>query len=144
MPLPPHRKPRFETLQIHAGQDPAPGTNARAVPIYQTTSYTFDSAEHGARLQSGAAFVLDAIGFDERMRASAFVVTGEGRLDEQTLQGKIVGELATRCRQAGVTCHAIVGSNELDPFDERILDLASVTEATTPAELEAAGRALVA
>src|SRR5512147_535397 len=50
MALPPNRKPRFETLQIHAGQDPAPGTNARAVPIYQTTSYTFDSADHGARL----------------------------------------------------------------------------------------------
>jgi OAH/OAS sulfhydrylase len=41
---------RFETLQLHAGQTPAPGTNARAVPIYQTTSYTFDSAEHGAQL----------------------------------------------------------------------------------------------
>ena len=41
---------RFETLQIHAGQEPAPGTNARAVPIYQTSSYTFDSADHGARL----------------------------------------------------------------------------------------------
>ncbi len=41
---------RFDTLQVHAGQDPAPGTNARAVPIYQTTSYTFDSAEHGASL----------------------------------------------------------------------------------------------
>lgn len=41
---------RFETLQIHAGQEPAPGTNARAVPIYQTTSYVFDDAEHGARL----------------------------------------------------------------------------------------------
>jgi O-acetylhomoserine/O-acetylserine sulfhydrylase len=41
---------RFETLQVHAGQTPAPGTNARAVPIYQTTSYTFDSAEHGANL----------------------------------------------------------------------------------------------
>jgi len=41
---------RFETLQVHAGQEPAPGTNARAVPIYQTTSYTFDSSEHGARL----------------------------------------------------------------------------------------------
>ncbi|MCB1587379.1 MAG: PLP-dependent transferase, partial [Xanthomonadales bacterium] len=41
---------RFETLQLHAGQTPAPGTNARAVPIYQTTSYTFDSAEHGAAL----------------------------------------------------------------------------------------------
>lgn len=41
---------RFETLQLHAGQQPAPGTNARAVPIYQTTSYTFESAEHGAKL----------------------------------------------------------------------------------------------
>jgi O-acetylhomoserine (thiol)-lyase len=50
MALPPHRKPRFETLQVHAGQEAAPGTNARAVPIYQTTSYTFDSADHGARL----------------------------------------------------------------------------------------------
>ncbi len=50
MALPENRKPRFETLQIHAGQEPAPGTNSRAVPIYQTTSYTFDSAEHGANL----------------------------------------------------------------------------------------------
>ena len=43
-------KYRFETLQIHAGQKPDPTTNARAVPIYQTTSYVFDSAEHGANL----------------------------------------------------------------------------------------------
>jgi O-acetylhomoserine (thiol)-lyase len=50
MALPKDRKYRFETLQVHAGQEPAPGTNARAVPIYQTTSYTFDSAEHGAKL----------------------------------------------------------------------------------------------
>ena len=41
---------RFETLQVHAGQEPAPGTHARAVPIYQTTSYTFDDSDHGARL----------------------------------------------------------------------------------------------
>jgi glycerate kinase len=100
-------------------------------------------AGRGARLVPGAPYVLDAIGFDELMRASAFVVTGEGGLDEQTLQGKIVGEVATRCRQAGVTCHAIVGRNRLDPFGERIIDLASVTEASTLAEIEAAGRALV-
>ncbi len=41
---------RFETLQVHAGQEPAPGTKARAVPIYQTTSYTFDDSDHAARL----------------------------------------------------------------------------------------------
>ncbi|TDQ19090.1 O-acetylhomoserine sulfhydrylase [Algoriphagus boseongensis] len=41
---------RFETLQLHAGQAPDPTTNSRAVPIYQTTSYVFNSAEHGANL----------------------------------------------------------------------------------------------
>jgi len=41
---------RYETLQVHAGQEPAPGTNARAVPIYQTTSFTFDDSDHAARL----------------------------------------------------------------------------------------------
>ncbi len=41
---------RYETLQVHAGQEPAPGTNARAVPIYQTTSYTFNDSDHAARL----------------------------------------------------------------------------------------------
>jgi glycerate kinase len=100
-------------------------------------------AQHGARLVPGAAYVLDAIGFDGRMRAAAFVVTGEGQLDEQTLQGKIVGEVATRCRQGGVACHAVVGRNALEPFQERILDLASVTEASTRDELAEAGRSLV-
>ncbi|KAG4035606.1 hypothetical protein MFRU_001g03750 [Monilinia fructicola] len=40
----------FETLQLHAGQEPDPATNARAVPIYATTSYTFNDSAHGARL----------------------------------------------------------------------------------------------
>jgi O-acetylhomoserine (thiol)-lyase len=40
----------FETLALHGGQDPDPTTNARAVPIYQTTAYTFDSADHAADL----------------------------------------------------------------------------------------------
>ncbi|KAK0119899.1 Homocysteine synthase [Cadophora gregata] len=40
----------FETLQLHAGQEPDPATNARAVPIYATTSFTFNDSAHGARL----------------------------------------------------------------------------------------------
>jgi OAH/OAS sulfhydrylase len=44
------KKYRFETLQLHAGQAPDTATNARAVPIYQTTSYTFDDTEHAATL----------------------------------------------------------------------------------------------
>ena len=41
---------RFETLQIHAGQEVDPTTKSRAVPIYQTTAYNFDDADHAARL----------------------------------------------------------------------------------------------
>src|SRR5436305_6465071 len=41
---------KFETLQLHAGQEPDPTTGSRAVPIYQTTSFVFKSAEHGANL----------------------------------------------------------------------------------------------
>lgn len=41
---------KFETLQLHAGQTPDPTTNSRAVPLYQTTSYVFNSSEHGANL----------------------------------------------------------------------------------------------
>lgn len=41
---------RFDTLALHGGQEPDPATNARAVPIYQTTSYVFDSPEHAASL----------------------------------------------------------------------------------------------
>lgn len=49
---------KFETLQLHAGQEVDPTTGARAVPLYQTTSYVFNSAEHGANL-----FALKEFGF---------------------------------------------------------------------------------
>lgn len=100
-------------------------------------------AQLQAELVPGAPFVLDALGFDTRLREARAVVTGEGRIDEQTLQGKLVGEVATRCRQAGVPCHGVVGRIELDPFSERILDFASLTEATTLEELTEAGFRLV-
>ena len=99
-------------------------------------------AQLHAELVPGAPFVLDALGFDARLRAARAVVTGEGRLDEQTLQGKVVGEVATRARQRGVPCHAIVGRSELDRFGLRLLDLDTVTEATTLDEIEAAAAAL--
>lgn len=44
------KKYRYETLQLHAGQEPDSATNSRAVPIYQTSSYVFNNAEHGANL----------------------------------------------------------------------------------------------
>jgi glycerate 2-kinase len=92
---------------------------------------------------AGAPYVLDAVGFDAAMRGARYVVTGEGRIDEQTLTGKLVGEVATRCRQGGVACHVFAGQNRLDLFGARVLDLGYVREATTLDELEQAGRELV-
>ena len=99
-------------------------------------------AVHGATLEPGAPWVLDALDFDVRMRASRAVVTGEGKLDQQTLQGKLVGEIGTRARQSGVPLHAIVGTDDLDAFGKRMIDLMRVIEATDLAALEAAGEAL--
>ena len=99
-------------------------------------------AAHGAALEPGAAWILDALDFDARMRAARAVVTGEGKLDEQTLEGKLVGEIGTRTRQAGVPLHAIVGTDRLDGFGKRMIDLQLVQEATDIAELEAAGERL--
>jgi glycerate 2-kinase len=99
-------------------------------------------AAHDARLVPGAGYVLDAIGFDARLQAAALVVTGEGRLDAQTAEGKIADEVAARCRRAGVPCHAVVGRNDLAPAEAQALGFASVAEAGTIAALEAAGRRL--
>ena len=84
----------------------------------------------GATLRPGAALVLDVADFDARARDSFAVVTGEGRLDEQTLAGKAVFEVATRCRQGGVPCYAVVGADALDAFERRLLNV----------EVEAAAR----
>jgi glycerate kinase len=99
-------------------------------------------AELAAELVPGASFVLDLLEFDRRMLAARAVVTGEGRLDQQSLAGKVVSEVSTRARQHGVPCHAVVGQRELDAFGMRILDLQAVLEAGTPRALSAAGRKL--
>jgi len=99
-------------------------------------------AAHGAVLEPGAAWILDALDFDARMRPARCVITGEGKLDEQSLQGKVVGEIGTRTRQAGVPLHAIVGRNALDRFGARMVDLQIVVEASTAEEIEAAAQRL--
>jgi len=99
-------------------------------------------AHRNAKLVPGAPFVLDTLGFDARMRAAAFVVTGEGRLDEQTLEGKAAGEVAVRCRQAGVACHAVVGRDAIDDFSVRVLALDGLFEAGDPRALRRAGAEL--
>jgi glycerate kinase len=92
-------------------------------------------AVHDAKLIAGAGFVLDAVAFNARAAGAELVVTGEGRLDETTLEGKLVAEVARRCALLGVPAHAVVGEDALDPRAREELGLASVREAGTPDRL---------
>lgn len=95
-------------------------------------------------LVAGGAGVLQAVDFDRRMRAARAVVTGDARLDLGSLRGRAISEVATRARQAGVPCHAVVAHRELDAFGLRILDLQAVLQASTTSEIKAAGIRLAA
>src|SRR5262249_14508664 len=61
----------------------------------------------GATLRPGAPLVLEAMGFDARLNGAGLCVTGEGRLDEQSLVGKAPAAVAAACRAAGVPCVAV-------------------------------------
>lgn len=67
-------------------------------------------AMFGAKIASGADLVLDTIGFDQAIKDADLVITGEGRLDGQSLRGKVVSAVAKRCHKAGIPCIALVGS----------------------------------
>jgi hypothetical protein len=86
-------------------------------------------------------------GFDVRMRRARAVIVGAERLDRGTLatdqrSASAVFEIATRARQAGVPTYAVTGTNELDAFDARMLDLQVILEADGARGLSAAGRKL--
>jgi O-acetylhomoserine (thiol)-lyase len=85
---------RNETIAIHAGYEPDPTTKAVAVPIYQTASYAFDSADHGAAL-----FNLEAEGFRYSRIANPTSAVLEKRIAE--LEGG-VGALAVATGQAAL------------------------------------------
>lgn len=101
-------------------------------------------ARYDATLVSGARWILDAVGFDERLRRAQAVITGEGRLDSTTLAGKAVFEIAARCARAGVPVHAVVGSWALSVGESAELSLSSIREASSRSDLQAAGRAIAA
>lgn len=93
----------------------------------------------GAELVQGAALVLDELRINGHLADVDLVLTGEGRIDNQTCTGKAVGELASRCASAGVPCVAIVGVDGLgsDPPPPGII---GVVEAGTPTALTTAAR----
>ncbi len=99
-------------------------------------------AAFGAELRPGAEFVLDLLGFGDRLRAADLAVTGEGRIDSQSLEGKIVGQIAAACVAAGRPLHVVVGQDGLGREAAASAGIASVAEAGTVEALRAAGRRL--
>ena len=98
----------------------------------------------GAHLVPGAAFVLGVVGFDRRLEEADAVITGEGRLDSQSMEGKLTGEIVRRCRVAEVPLHAIVGQSAIEPGQLPRLGFASVAEAGTADLIEAAAEQIAA
>ena len=94
------RGPRFDTLSLHAGQRPDPATGARAVPIYQTTSFVFDDTEHAASL-----FNLERAGHIYSRISNPTVAVLEERIS--ALEGG-VGAVATASGQAAL--HLIIAT----------------------------------
>jgi glycerate 2-kinase len=84
---------------------------------------------HGARLRSGADAVMDAVDFDARATAAGHVVTGEGRLDDQSLDGKLLSAVARRAAAAGASLHLVVGSVDLEMQGQRAAGLGSIVVA---------------
>ncbi|HEX3263513.1 MAG TPA: glycerate kinase [Solirubrobacterales bacterium] len=99
-------------------------------------------ATHGAELADGARYIAERVGLDDRIRDAVAVVTGEGRLDATTLEGKTVSEVARRATAARVPLHAVVGQDASTEAERRALALASVREASTAEELTRAATAL--
>jgi O-acetylhomoserine/O-acetylserine sulfhydrylase len=137
------RQYRFETLQLHAGQTPDPATNARAVPIYQTTSYTFNDAAHAAdlfalqkfgniytrimnpttgvfearvaALEGGVAALAVASGQAAQFIAiSTFVVAGENIVSTSNLYGGTYNQFAVTLPRLGIGVKFVEGDTPAD------------------------------
>ena len=91
----------------------------------------------------GADYVLDAVGIDDRLAAAQCAISGEGKIDEQSSMGKVIGALGCRAEPAEVPLHAIVGCDGRGSGGPLEV-LASVTEASTLAEIEEAARTIAA
>ena len=94
------KSPRLATLSLHAGQRPDAATGARAVPIYQTTSYVFEDTEHAASL-----FNLERAGHIYSRISNPTVAVLEERV--AALEGG-VGAVATASGQAAL--HLIIAT----------------------------------
>ena len=129
---------RLHTLAARLPRDP------RGVPMTGAAGGLSGGlwAAFGATLTPGAPAVLVAVRFDARREHATAVVTGEGRIDQQSLAGKLVGEIARRAARAGVPLHVVVGRNELDAGSREELAIVSIRETPTLDAIADAGAAI--
>ena len=85
-----------------------------------------------ARLISGVDMVLDAIGFDSIIKDADLIITGEGKVDSQTLTGKTPYGVLQRAKLQGIPVVAIGGSVQLEPEETEAAGFASILQTTPP------------
>jgi glycerate 2-kinase len=100
-------------------------------------------ASFDAALVPGAAYLCDRVDLDRRLQAVDLAITGEGRLDATTLEGKVVAEVGRRGALHGVEVHAVVGEDASGPALRADLGLSTVREASTADEIGHAAAELV-
>ena len=88
----------------------------------------------GGRLISGSSFIMEVLGFDDALDGVDLLITGEGSIDSQTLEGKVIAEVLSRCKKKNIPSWIISGSasivkEQLESFDiariDQVIDLAS-------------------
>jgi len=141
---------KFETLQLHAGQEPDPATGSRAVPIYQTTSYEFDDTEHAATLfalkefgniytrimnptndvfenrvaalEGGVAAVATASGQSAQfMTITTIAQAGDNIVSSSYLYGGTYNQFKVTLPRLGIHVH-FVEEDSVDAYEEQIDD----------------------
>jgi glycerate kinase len=95
-------------------------------------------AAFDAKLRPGADYVFELLELERRLLAADAAVSGEGRIDSQSLEGKVVGRIAELCARAGRDLYVLVGRDELDRAAIGGLPIRSIREAGTVEELRAA------
>jgi len=116
---------RLERAMAHWArlvQDVIPDADPQAAGAGAAGGTAFAGLALGGQLRSGSDLCLDLSGFDEVLRHADVVVTGEGRLDAQTLLGKAPLKVATRARAAGLPAIAVVGSRSSHLSDRALAD----------------------
>jgi glycerate kinase len=89
----------------------------------------------GGKIISGADFVLDTLGFDEKAKNADIIITGEGKFDSQSLYGKVTGNIISRCKKLGRNFAVICGKSEINspnvfPLFESEIDIKTAKELT--------------